>query len=98
MSSDTVNHELINDFSVQSYDKHGEVDIYKFTQLVVQHAVGITRMSQYRNGHDSAENRAIRKIREDILAYFGVEEKDINEIMAESELFREYFKLPRKGD
>lgn len=93
-----LNEELNFDLQVASQDRHGEVNIENFAQKLIQHAIAITRMREYRNGPTSAENTAIKRIRDDVIAYFGVEECDVNEIYEESELFREYFKLPKKGD
>lgn len=93
-----LNEELNFDLQVASQDRHGEVDIEKFAQKLIEHVIAITRMREYRNGPTSAENLAIKRVRSDIISYFGVEERDVNEVYESSELFREYFKLPRKGD
>ena len=83
----------------KSYEEDHEREMDAFGEYIVQMIIGITRMRTYRNGLDSPENKAIERIRNDILNFFkDVKEKDVNEIMDENELFREYFKLPRKGD
>lgn len=98
MSDTNLNYELLNELQYQAQDKHGETDQYEFAKLIAQHAIAITHMRQYRNGPDSAENQVIRKIRNDLMQYFGIEDVDVNEIFNENELFREYFKLPKLGD
>jgi hypothetical protein len=88
----------MNELQTQAYDKHGEIDPYKYAELIVQHSMAITRMCSLRNGSDSSENKMLEKVRKELTKYFGIEEKNVNEIFDNDEVFREYYGLPKKGD
>lgn len=93
-----MNKELLFQFEVDAQDRHGEVVVEKVVEYVIEHVLAITRMRGPRNGTNSAENIILSKVREDIIAYFDVQERSVNEIFDTNELFREYFKLPKRGD
>jgi len=73
-------------------------ELEQFVELIIEDAIAITRMVSYRNGIDSVENRAIGLVRKHLIDFFDIQERNVNEIFDKNELFREYFKIPRKGD
>ncbi len=89
-----MNNELLFQFEVAAQDKHGEVVIEKVVEYAIEHVLAITRMRVVRNGEHSTENMVLNKVREDIIAYFDVPERNVNDIFAENELFREFYGLP----
>lgn len=65
---------------------------------VLETVLGICRMLILRNGQNSEGNKVNSKIREEVMKYFDISERDVNEIFNTNVKFREHFNLQRKGD
>ena len=71
---------------------------YAIIKDAIQTTIGICRMRVLRNGPNSEGNMVNAEIREEVLKYFDIEERDINEIFDTNAQFRAHFKCPRKDD
>lgn len=61
------------------------------TQQIVQECLGIIRMCTVRNGHNSIENKTLENVRNKIVEYFNISEKNVNDLYADNEQFRDFF-------
>ncbi len=77
-------------------------DVKDFAEQITKEAIeivlGICRMLVLLNGRNSEGNMVNSKIREEVMKYFDITERDVNEIFNTNVKFREHLNLPRKGD
>lgn len=75
---------------------------YTVAKEAIEIVIGICRMRMSRGSFfgraPTYGDVANAQIREEVLKYFGTEERDVNEIFDTNVQFREHFKCPRKGD
>lgn len=89
-----MNKELLFDFQLDAQDKHGDINIEKVVEFAIQHVLAIIHLRTCQNEKNSIESIAVEKVREDIVNYFQIEERSVNETIDNSELLREYFNIP----
>jgi hypothetical protein len=75
---------------------------YTVIKEAIQTTIGICRMQLSHDyvlgGSPTESDVANAKIREEVLKYFDIEERDIDEIFYTNAQFRAHFKCPRKDD
>lgn len=75
---------------------------YTVIKEAIQTTIGICRMQLSHDyvlgGSPTESDVANAKIREEVLKYFDIEERDIDEIFDTNAQFRAHFKCPRKDD